>query len=164
MTMKLSVPHVLATAVTVAILPGIFSGARIQSLTHWHVPDSDAACSTPTIPYEQRYVGFKHNKGTFARLRIGNGGAGQSGLVGALAQTFIDWSRDHGGIKEDYAVRPFFLGLCTRPLGFSRLTINGQFSRLIGCLETPPGRLPSLSSSSSHFKGRLSPYFHCYAC
>jgi hypothetical protein len=65
------------------------------------------SCPTPTVPAAARYVGNKHNSGTEVRLRIGNGGAGQSGLVGALASSFIDWSRDEGGVKEDYAVSGF---------------------------------------------------------
>jgi len=36
------------------------------------------------------------------RLRIGNGGAGQSGLVGALANTFIDYQVSQG--KPAFAV------------------------------------------------------------
>ena len=32
--------------------------------------------------------------------------AGQSGLVGALASAYIDWSREHNGVSEDYLVRP----------------------------------------------------------
>lgn len=30
--------------------------------------------------------------------------AGQTGLIKALAGAFIDWSRDHGGVSEDYLV------------------------------------------------------------
>lgn len=30
--------------------------------------------------------------------------AGQSGLVGALAKAYIDWSREYGGETEDYLV------------------------------------------------------------
>jgi hypothetical protein len=31
--------------------------------------------------------------------------AGQVGLVGALASAYIDWSRQFGGVTEDYLVR-----------------------------------------------------------
>jgi hypothetical protein len=65
-------------------------------------------CSASSIPFTKRYTGVKHSKGTEARLRIGNGGAGQSGLVGALASAFIDWSLDNGVATADYAVRNIF--------------------------------------------------------
>jgi hypothetical protein len=64
-----------------------------------------AGCPAPTLKAEKTYAGIVYNKGTVSRLRIGNGGAGQSGLVGALAQTFIDYSRKNGIAKEDYLVR-----------------------------------------------------------
>ncbi|KDQ16286.1 hypothetical protein BOTBODRAFT_107157 [Botryobasidium botryosum FD-172 SS1] len=52
------------------------------------------------------YTGKKYNKGTEdqVRLRISNGGAGQSGLIEALASAYIDWSREYGGVKEDYRI------------------------------------------------------------
>jgi len=50
------------------------------------------------------YAGNKYNKGTEVRLRISNGGAGQSGLIGALASAYIDWSRECGGETEDYLI------------------------------------------------------------
>jgi hypothetical protein len=66
-----------------------------------------ASCPTPTVPAAATYKGVKHNTGTTSRLRISNGGAGQSGLVGALASAFIDYSRDNGIANQDYTVTGF---------------------------------------------------------
>ncbi|KZP29918.1 hypothetical protein FIBSPDRAFT_851079 [Athelia psychrophila] len=56
------------------------------------------------VTAEVHYTGNTHNTGTKTRLRISNGGAGQAGLIKALAGAFIDWSRDHGGVDEDYVI------------------------------------------------------------
>jgi hypothetical protein len=68
---------------------------------------ASANCSKSSVPYQAQYKGVKYNKGTDVRLRISNGGAGQSGLVGALASAFIDWSRENGLAQQDYLVRVF---------------------------------------------------------
>ena len=79
------------------------------------------ACPVSSVPAAANYTGFTHNKGTETRLRISNGGgtpstilfqyltlcpivAGQSGLVGALASAFIDWSIQNGIATEDYVI------------------------------------------------------------
>jgi hypothetical protein len=58
-----------------------------------------------SVPAAAHYKGVKYNTGTEVTLRITNGGAGQSGLVGALASAFIDGSRENGVAQEDYVVR-----------------------------------------------------------
>jgi len=65
---------------------------------------SNTTCIVPTVPAAARYKGLKYNSGSDTRLRISNGGAGQSGLVGALASAYIDWSRQHGGETQDYLI------------------------------------------------------------
>ncbi|GAA6040763.1 hypothetical protein JCM8097_003286 [Rhodosporidiobolus ruineniae] len=45
-----------------------------------------------------------YGNGTEVRLRIANGGAGQSGLVSALAEAFIDWSLENGTATEPYKI------------------------------------------------------------
>jgi hypothetical protein len=62
------------------------------------------SCLPPTIPAQETYAGVRHSQGTVSRLRIGNGGAGQSGLVKALSQAYIYYSRDNGLADEDYLV------------------------------------------------------------
>ena len=64
------------------------------------------SCPPPTVPAQEKYAGVRHSTGTVSRLRIGNGGAGQSGLVKALAQAYVDYSRDNGLADEDYLVSP----------------------------------------------------------
>jgi len=65
---------------------------------------ANSSCPAPKVKYEKRYTGTSFNTGTEARLRISNGGAGQSGLVGALASAYIDYSRSTGSVQEDYAI------------------------------------------------------------
>ncbi|RAH70313.1 uncharacterized protein BO66DRAFT_451160 [Aspergillus aculeatinus CBS 121060] len=73
------------------------SGSRNQApaiiLTFLH-PDSQK-----DLPYRRRadcIVQGGYNSGTDVKLRIGNGGAGQSGLIEALADTFIKASVENG--------------------------------------------------------------------
>jgi hypothetical protein len=63
------------------------------------------SCPAPTVAAQEKYAGVRHSGGTVSRLRIGNGGAGQSGLVKALSQAYIDYSRDNGLADQDYLVR-----------------------------------------------------------
>jgi hypothetical protein len=81
-----------------------------------------SGCPAHTVLATANYTGTRHTGGTTVRLRITNGGgehifrfleirtiyvlftAGQSGLVGALASAFIDWSRDNGTASEDYLI------------------------------------------------------------
>jgi hypothetical protein len=61
-------------------------------------------CPTTTVRAQATYSGAKYPGGTVTRLRISNGGAGQSGLVGKLASTFIDWSIDFKKAPGPYLV------------------------------------------------------------
>jgi len=61
-------------------------------------------CRPSGVKASANYTGIKHSSGTEVRLRISNGGAGQSGLVGALAQSYIDYSRDSGIADKDYLI------------------------------------------------------------
>jgi hypothetical protein len=64
-------------------------------------------CPSTTVRAQATYSGVKYDKGTVTQLRISNGGAGQSGLVGKLASTFIDWSIDNKKAPGAYLVIPF---------------------------------------------------------
>lgn len=55
---------------------------------------------TPQKTYNGGYA-----EATEIRLRIGNGAAGQSGLIGALADGFIQWM-----VKADVGFKPFKVG------------------------------------------------------
>ena len=51
--------------------------------------DSGTAHSSPLTPQATYNGGY--TTASTVRLRVGNGGAGQSGLIGALADAFIKW-------------------------------------------------------------------------
>ncbi|KAF7981430.1 hypothetical protein HWV62_25116 [Athelia sp. TMB] len=62
-----------------------------------------AACM---LPAKVSYKGIVHNQGGETRLRISNGGAGQAGLIEALAGAFIDWSCENlkNIVSRDYTI------------------------------------------------------------
>ena len=95
--------------------------AVAASASHQIRAANTSACPVSSVPAAANYTGTTHNKGTQTRLRISNGGgtpstilfqyltlcpivAGQSGLVGALASAFIDWSIQNGTATEDYVI------------------------------------------------------------
>ncbi|GAA6018666.1 hypothetical protein JCM10207_009002 [Rhodosporidiobolus poonsookiae] len=64
-----------------------------------------ASCGQPSVTASATYGGTNSSmNGTEVRLRISNGGAGQSGLVGALAQAYIDYSVENGLADEPYLI------------------------------------------------------------
>ncbi|ORY81747.1 hypothetical protein BCR35DRAFT_321321 [Leucosporidium creatinivorum] len=61
------------------------------------------ACTNSSVRASATYTG-SNTTSTDVRLRISNGGAGQSGLVGALAEAYIDYALAQGIANESFAV------------------------------------------------------------
>jgi hypothetical protein len=131
------------------------ASATVATLPTQHVFNAPSLnCLVSSVPYQQRYAGVKYPNGKDVRLRISNGGgsvhsasamcknrvstnvycssAGQAGLVGALASAYIDWSRQFGGVTEDYLVR---LGILWRP--YDKQVSIAPCSRSTGSLVIP---------------------------
>ena len=66
-------------------------------------PSSAPGSSAPTVVPQEVYNGGYG--ATEVKLRISNGGAGQSGLVGALANAFIQFAVKGTPTQEPFAVR-----------------------------------------------------------
>ena len=73
-----------------------------------HAPSTPAASTTAEAIVPQEVYNGGYADATDVQLRIGNGGAGQSGLVGALADAFIQFALSKLPGKEPFLDRAFF--------------------------------------------------------
>ena len=86
----------------------------------------------PTAIYDGGYS----SADAIVRLRIGNGGAGQSGLVGALADQFIRDTVERGNVSAPFLVRH----VAERLSGAHLTCTNIMSARCLGCWATRPTR------------------------
>lgn len=81
------------------------------------VVGSSSAQSSPLTPQKTYNGGY--SSASTVRLRVGNGGAGQSGLIGAFADAFIKWR------VQEFGEQPFlvewYLGDTTQTLSYLSL-------------------------------------------
>ncbi|KAK7062718.1 hypothetical protein VNI00_000206 [Paramarasmius palmivorus] len=85
----------------------------ILSTSHGPAASTTASALLPQATYDG---GFPSTADTPIRLRIGNGGAGQSGLVGAFADAFIQWAVKEKGVDPFLAA--WYLGDTTQTLHY----------------------------------------------
>ncbi|GAA5913152.1 hypothetical protein JCM6882_005802 [Rhodosporidiobolus microsporus] len=65
---------------------------------------SSSSCPTSSVAASATYSGTNSTEAGDVHLRISNGGAGQSGLVGALAEAYIDWAVSNGTAEAPFSV------------------------------------------------------------
>lgn len=84
------------------------------------VVGSSSAQSSPLTPQKTYNGGY--SSASTVRLRVGNGGAGQSGLIGAFADAFIKWR------VQEFGEQPFLVSLH----GIRRYDLGTELYNIVG--------------------------------